>query len=231
MLARMSTQNPSGIRGPLADAARHVAVDIFRASVRSADFYIGRPWRATIRPHSDAITSTLRQLRYATRFYRFDSAGTRCALGRRVRFWGPVEIHLGNNCALFDDVIISGVGRVTIGDNSSIGHGTVIVAREEVVIGRDVMIAGNCYILDVDHRHQSDEVAIREQDLRIEPVHIGDDVWVGAHTVLLRGVHIGTGAVIGANSVVDEDIPPYAIAAGIPAQVKKYRTGHEVDGR
>ena len=54
-------------------------------------------------------------------------------------------------------------------------------------------------------------------------ITIGHDVWIAAGVVITRGITIGHGAVIGANSVVTKDIPPYAIAAGIPAKILKYR--------
>ncbi len=50
-----------------------------------------------------------------------------------------------------------------------------------------------------------------------KPVMIGHDVWIGTDVVIMDGVTIGTGAVIGANAVVTHDIPPYAIAVGVPA--------------
>lgn len=52
---------------------------------------------------------------------------------------------------------------------------------------------------------------------------IGNDVFIGANVTVLDGVIIGDGAIIGAGAVVSKDIPPYAIAVGVPAQVKKYR--------
>ncbi|WP_304622677.1 CatB-related O-acetyltransferase [Pedobacter sp. MC2016-14] len=52
---------------------------------------------------------------------------------------------------------------------------------------------------------------------------IGNDVWIGCNSTILRGVTIGDGAVIGANSLVNKDVPPYAIVAGTPAKVIKYR--------
>lgn len=52
---------------------------------------------------------------------------------------------------------------------------------------------------------------------------IGHEVWIGAGVIVRRGVRIGDGAVIGAGSVVNRDIPPYAIAAGVPAKVKRLR--------
>jgi len=56
---------------------------------------------------------------------------------------------------------------------------------------------------------------------------IGNDVLVGANAIILAGVKVGDGAVIGAGSVVTKDVPPYAIVAGNPAKVIKYRFNNE----
>ena len=56
---------------------------------------------------------------------------------------------------------------------------------------------------------------------------IGNDVWIAAGVNILHKVKIGNGAVIGAGAVVTKDIPPYAIAAGVPAKVIKYRFDDE----
>ena len=53
--------------------------------------------------------------------------------------------------------------------------------------------------------------------------YIGNDVFIGANVTVLDGVKIADGAVIGAGAVVVDDIPPYAIAVGVPAKVVKYR--------
>jgi len=55
------------------------------------------------------------------------------------------------------------------------------------------------------------------------PTIIGADVLISANVNIMSGVSIGTGAVIGANSFVNKDVPPYAIVAGIPAKIIKYR--------
>ncbi len=52
---------------------------------------------------------------------------------------------------------------------------------------------------------------------------IGNDVFIGANVTLLDGVKIGDGAIIGAGAVVSKEIPPYAIAVGVPAKIIKYR--------
>jgi acetyltransferase-like isoleucine patch superfamily enzyme len=52
---------------------------------------------------------------------------------------------------------------------------------------------------------------------------IGNDVYIGSNVFVLDGIHIADGAVVGAGAVVTKDIPPYAVAVGVPAKVVKYR--------
>lgn len=52
---------------------------------------------------------------------------------------------------------------------------------------------------------------------------VGHDVWVSLSSVVLANVTIGDGAVIAAGAVVTQDVPPYAIVGGNPAQVIAFR--------
>lgn len=61
-----------------------------------------------------------------------------------------------------------------------------------------------------------------------KPVEIGNDVWIGEAVFINDGVRIGTGAVIGAHSVVTKDVSPYAVVAGAPARVIRYRFDEEI---
>ncbi|WP_234822902.1 CatB-related O-acetyltransferase [Ensifer adhaerens] len=54
-------------------------------------------------------------------------------------------------------------------------------------------------------------------------IEIGHDVWVGRRAIILPKVKIGNGAIIGAGSIVTKDVPPYAIVAGNPAKLIRYR--------
>jgi acetyltransferase-like isoleucine patch superfamily enzyme len=54
-------------------------------------------------------------------------------------------------------------------------------------------------------------------------VAVGNDVWTGHNVNVMAGVNVGHGAIIAAGSVVTRDVPPYAIVAGVPAAVKRFR--------
>jgi virginiamycin A acetyltransferase len=58
-------------------------------------------------------------------------------------------------------------------------------------------------------------------------VSIGHDCWIGANAVILPGIRIGNGAIVGAGSVVTHDVPPYAVVAGVPARLLRYRYSRE----
>ena len=58
---------------------------------------------------------------------------------------------------------------------------------------------------------------------RDRPVVLGNDVWIGHGAVVLPGVSVRSGAVLGAGAVATKDIPPFAIAVGIPARVLRFR--------
>jgi acetyltransferase-like isoleucine patch superfamily enzyme len=54
-------------------------------------------------------------------------------------------------------------------------------------------------------------------------VVIGHDVWLGDGAVILSGVTVANGAVVAARAVVTRDVPAYAVVAGNPAVVVRYR--------
>jgi acetyltransferase-like isoleucine patch superfamily enzyme len=96
--------------------------------------------------------------------------------------------------------------------------------------GGEITIGNNCLISQFVSIIASNHSTARGTPMRDQPwaairnvVRVGDDVWVGAHVVVLPGVTIGTGSIVAAGAVVTSDIPAFAVAAGVPARVKKYR--------
>ena len=133
------------------------------------------------------------------------SKGSRATIGREVSFTDGCKIFLQD-------------ATLVIGDRSFIGYGTIITARESILIGKDVLIAEYVSIRDQDHVFES-ILPTSRSGFSTAPVVIGDNVWIGAKATITRGVTIGENSVIGANSVVTRDIPPNVVAAGAPARV------------
>ncbi|MBS0616194.1 MAG: CatB-related O-acetyltransferase [Verrucomicrobia bacterium] len=57
---------------------------------------------------------------------------------------------------------------------------------------------------------------------------VGNDVWFGRESMVMPGVQIGDGAIIAARATVAENVPPYALVAGNPGKIVKYRFSPEV---
>jgi serine O-acetyltransferase len=100
--------------------------------------------------------------------------------------------------------------ETVVGRRLRIEHFGGIVISGDTVIGDDVVI-----------RHGV-TLGLRHTGARGAPV-IGNGVDIGAGAKILGAVTIGDGAVIGANAVVLHDVPPHALAVGIPATIKRRR--------
>jgi maltose O-acetyltransferase len=112
--------------------------------------------------------------------------------------------------------------HIEIGDNSGIGKYCQV--PDNIKIGNDVMMGPEVLVFARNHHHEDLTIPMRLQGARESPpVTIGDDTWIGARVIILPGVNIGHGVIVGAGSVVTKDVPPYAICAGNPARVLKYR--------
>jgi acetyltransferase-like isoleucine patch superfamily enzyme len=137
------------------------------------------------------------------------------------RNWADVTLE--ENAALDDGVVLiaSGPrkrGKLLIGSGTYVNRYTIFDAHEQLHIGRRVMIGPHCYFTDADHGTEPG-ASVQSQPMRVAPLVVEDEAWIGAHVTVLAGVRIGKGAVVGAGSVVTRDVPPMAIAAGVPATV------------
>ncbi len=131
---------------------------------------------------------------------------------------------MGPNCQLFAQGK-SGDASIIIGNNVGLNFNVMINADcgGTIVIGDDVRIGPYSVMRAANHRSEDVNRPIYSQGHTPGTITIEDDVWLGAHVILLPNVKIGRSTIIGAGSVVTSDIPPYCVAAGVPAKVIKFR--------
>lgn len=125
-----------------------------------------------------------------------------------------------------------------IGDHTY-GVPRVYGSGPKLRIGKFCSIAGGVRIfLAVDHRSDwittypfpliwREAHGIKGHPFSKGDIAIGNDVWIGQNATILSGVTIGDGAVIGGCAVVTGNVPPYAIVAGNPAKLIRYRFENE----
>ena len=130
----------------------------------------------------------------------------------------------------FDPAGVYTFATIRVGDDVSLGLRPVLSAtRSNIIIGNKVMFGPEVSIHGGNHstsligrfmRDITEAEKLPEDDC---DVVIEDDVWVGTRAIILYGVTIGRGAIVGAGSVVTKSVPPYAIVAGSPARVVRFR--------
>ena len=113
-------------------------------------------------------------------------------------------------------------GTCRIGDHVWIGPQAYLDARS-LVLEDFVGWGPGARVLGSEHTGEPGGVPIIQTDLRIEPVVVRRGADIGTAAVLLPGVTVGEGAIVGAGAVVTADVPDFAIVAGVPARVLRYR--------
>jgi acetyltransferase-like isoleucine patch superfamily enzyme len=185
----------------------------------------------------------------APKFLR--SSGGGLALGRNICLRHPGRISLGRGVIVDDGCVLDAKGScadgITVGDDVVLGRNTILsckngfiriednanvsancmlISETGLVVGKNVLIAGMSYLI-AGGNHGTDRMdipIIRQPMVQKGGIRIEDNAWIGAGVVVLDGVTVGHDAVVGAGSVITRSIPPFAIAAGVPAKVVKMRT-------
>jgi len=131
-------------------------------------------------------------------------------------------IKINNNARIFSSVQIFGPNTIIIGNDTFIGHETLINGsyNSKIIIGNFV---------DISHRvtistgtHEIDILGNHTAGKGISAdIIINDGVWIGMNSIILPGVTIGKKSIIAAGSVVTKSVPEYSIVAGNPAKIKK----------
>lgn len=143
-------------------------------------------------------------------------------IGKSVKIYAPSHLY---NCTIGDYSYVSlnsYISHTTIGKFCSIGP--------NLVCGWGIHPLNGISTAPMFYSSMKQNGMTLSKENKIEerkPIVIGNDVFIGANVTILDGVTIGDGAVIGAGAVVSKDIPPYAVAVGVPIRILRYRFSPE----
>lgn len=156
---------------------------------------------------------------------QFRRLGAHCVFETGVLVFHPENIELGENVYVGHQAILKGYYKnsMIIGDGTWIGQQCFFHAAGGLEIGRNVGIGPGVRIITSVHTEAGRDVPVLRSPLEFAPVVIEDDVDLGVGSVVLPGVRVGRGAIVGAGAVVREDVPPYAVVAGVPARILRFR--------
>ena len=182
----------------------------------------------------------------------FKKAGRRAFLGRNVTLKCRSKLVVGTNSTICDKVYIDAlsINGCVIGDNCSIGSGTIIRCTGNLKnlgngfeIGDGSSLADNCFVgasggvrigknviggqsirfHSSNHKFERSDLLIKDQGVESKGIVIGNNCWIGSGVVFCDGVTIGDGCVVGADTVVTKSYPDDCVIVGCGSRVIKYR--------
>jgi acetyltransferase-like isoleucine patch superfamily enzyme len=147
-------------------------------------------------------------------------AGLNHWLGFRVRYMLAKHIfkHLGNNVKIFHGVEVSFGYNLTVEDNCTIHKYVLLDDRGEIIVhaGSSISDYANVY----SHEHDLNDGMI----VTNTKTEIGPRARITYHATVMSGVRVHEHGLLGSLGVATKDIPPFTIAAGIPAKPIKVKT-------
>lgn len=172
------------------------------------------------------------------------ACGRNVIFGQNVVLRHPHKIKIGNDVVVDDNCLLDAKGAenrgIAIGDGVFIGRNTILSCKNgdidvedganigfncelfsasHVRVGKDTLLAAYCYLIGGDHDFSDSARSVIAQTRTSAGVNVGSGAWLGAGAKILDGVTVGDRAIVGAAAVVRSDVPPGAIAVGIPAKV------------
>lgn len=148
---------------------------------------------------------------------------------KRFRFWclKQMGMNLHKDVRFYTGFHIRNPKGITIESGVNIGPNVLLDGRKGLTIGRNAVIAYDAIIWTLNHDYNDIHFCGKGA-----PVEIGDYAWICSRSIILPGIKIGEGAVVASGAIVTKDVPPYSIAAGVPAKIvgqrerKKYDYGY-----
>jgi acetyltransferase-like isoleucine patch superfamily enzyme len=121
---------------------------------------------------------------------------------------------LGVDIVLAPGVQVLSPWRLEIGSHTNIARRACLDSRGTLTIGDNVNISEEVAVWTAEHDIQDPNFPMTRDAVVIE-----DHVWLCFRSIVMPGVRIGEGSVIASGAVVTKSIPPFSVAAGVPAKV------------
>lgn len=155
---------------------------------------------------------------------QFRTIGANVVFEEGVLVFHPENILLGNNIYIGHNTILKGYyqNEMRIGDGSWIGQMCFFHSAGGLSIGNNVGIGPCVKIITSEHEPLSG-LPVLHSPVKFAKVIIESDSDIGVGAIILPGVTIGEGAIVGAGSVVTKDVPAFAVVAGVPARLIRFR--------
>ncbi len=159
-----------------------------------------------------AFTSWLPDLRPVLRIRgfllrpAFKSCGQNLQVARRVTINFTNRLDIGRDVFLAMGCWLNAAGGIVLEDEAQLGPYAVLVTGDHTQLGGSYRFGAS----------------------KLAPIRIGHGSWVASHATVTNGVTIGRGSILAANSVATHDIPPYALAGGVPARAIQRKPRIEV---
>ena len=128
----------------------------------------------------------------------------------------------GANLQVARRVTINFPNSLEVGRDVFLGMGCWVHAHGEIVLEDGVQIGPYAVLVAGDHTRTDGSYRFGPPSLA--PIRVCRGAWIAAHATVTKGIVIGRGALLGANSVATHDIPPFAMAGGVPARVVREQT-------
>lgn len=125
---------------------------------------------------------------------------------------------VGSCVNIYSSAVIYFPWNLNIGDWSAIGEDVLVYNLGLVTIGERVTISHRAHLCAGTHDYTQPDLPLLKP-----PITIGDQSWVCADAFIGPNVRVGEGAVVGARAVVMQEVAPWTVVAGNPAQVVKKR--------
>lgn len=176
--------------------------------------------KETIRPYRSEFEIKNKIARFFWSFIHvlFFNLGLRNTHGWRVFLLKVFGSKIKRDCKVYKSVKVWAPWNLYMEENTCLGDGVDCYSVAPIHLGKNVVISQDACLCAATHDYTIPDFTLRPKMIEIE-----EGAWVCARAFIGPGVTVGRYAVVGACAVVTKDVPAYAVVAGNPASVIKWR--------